>query len=228
MARPRTERPILDGDHDTMTEDDANKHYNRGCGHDKCRAAAAARARENRAWRKANETPTSAPIASMPAIGAVRRLQALHHCGYDHTDIASALKWTPELALSFITDPPNSIRYTTHTAIVELFTQRRDSPVLASARPGTVLYSDARAAMLLADERGWAGPYDWDDIDADPKPPRGRQPHDFDADGNLLRAAHVPTKPAKPKAPKKQTPPPSGFGPRTRRTLRGDRARDHA
>ncbi len=180
MPAPRKERPILDGDHDLMSDDELVRHYRKGCGHDLCRHAANEYRKQLMATKGGKDAPkpTPRPAPAIAAKGAVRRLQGLFHLGYDPISLGRHLDMPPAKVWELVTLPTERIPVTTHQAVVKLFQALRYTPVLADVAPDSPAARGARTAMLLADEHHWAGPNDWDDIDTSEKP-HHRSPHDF-------------------------------------------------
>ncbi|CAD5999432.1 hypothetical protein [Agreia sp. COWG] len=131
----------------------------------------------------------STPIPTPPRAGlrvssrgATRRLQALHHCGYDTLDLAHQLAWSDTIIEQLLTTPPQTILATSHERVIKYFKQLRDIP--ASGSPQRIT-----AAKQRADDAQWAGPFDWDDIDTDIKPAHRRSMTHAEVDSKRAQAA---------------------------------------
>lgn len=206
----RKERPILEGDHDAMTETQKRSHYNAGCGHPECRAAKAAYQRELASRRAtesddaeakakknderlaiahetAEELQADAPVrpAPMPtpasfmtsegrggpvtvtteARGASRRLQGLVAQGHTPKAIAAEVGLPVDAIWWLLIAPPAQIQMTNHRRIADVFKILRVSP--PNTTDDTPSARHANRAQALAEQLGWAGPFDWDYIDTD-------------------------------------------------------------
>lgn len=114
--------------------------------------------------------------------GATRRLQALHHCGYDAFDLAHQLAWSDTIIEQLLTTPPQTILATSHERVIKYFKQLRDIPATGDLQR-------IAAAKQRADDNGWAGPFDWDDIDTDMKPAHRRSMTHAEVESKRAQAA---------------------------------------
>lgn len=100
------------------------------------------------------------------ARGASRRLQGLVWLGYTPVDLALATQISVDNIWWLLFAPPKTVKDVTHRIIAthynRLKIQSPEHPDLEVARN-----------KVLAVDHGWAGPFDWDDIDTDAKPPHG-------------------------------------------------------
>jgi len=90
---------------------------------------------------------------NVPAVGTVRRLQALAALGWSLTGSAAALGMTPQNMASLLRRP--TVRRSTADAVAQLYELR-------SGTPGPSV-----RAREFAIRRGWPPPLAWNDIDTD-------------------------------------------------------------
>lgn len=182
-----TDIRILPGDHDTFTDANKRSHYTSGCRHDACRAAmreyARARAQKIKAGEvtvksRGGDQKAAEPAVltqaereeRLPALGATRRIQALMRAGHSPVQIArrsqvgvDAVWW---LALGRVDD----VAKVTHTRIEQTFHAMRTALPEPMAKTRTDADRITTMCRELAIEQGWAGPFDWRDIDRDERP----------------------------------------------------------
>lgn len=183
MGRPPVNPQVpLPGDHDAMTEKQKRTHYSRGCRHDACRAAISAYNKAFAARKKARAAAEASNGAEpavltqaereerLPALGATRRIQALMRAGHSPVQIArrsqvgvDAVWW---LALGRVDD----VAKVTHTRIEQTFHAMRTALPEPMAKTRTDADRITTMCRQLAIEQGWAGPFDWRDIDRDKRP----------------------------------------------------------
>lgn len=94
----------------------------------------------------------------MPALGAVRRLQALVAIGWTQTALAHEIGWTLANLNNLTRKPGGIIRRATHDRIVAIYERLEDTP------------GSSTRAKNIARNKGWLPPAAWDDIDHDPTP----------------------------------------------------------
>jgi len=202
--RTRAEK-ILPGDHDALAAPQRRTHYNQGCTHALCREAFNDYQRERRARLKAEGSKSAAPTLAAPnldaaatplreltgtrvtAQGATRRIQGLMRIGHSPVAIARASQVGVDavwwLALGRLED----IDEVTHRVIDRAFRQLRTQtpePAAKSAKAGEQLTTLCRQ---LGADLGWAGAFDWDDIDWDDKPAHGYSRGEHERRNRLTR-----------------------------------------
>lgn len=139
------------------------------------------------------QRPTSptAPKPAPPAVtstissrGAARRLRALITFGYTPRMLHKVTGLSEDSVWWLLAAPPESIQARTHRAVVDAFKLLRVTPLVGP---------DADRSRALADLNDWAGPYDWDDIDTDHKPPHhtARKSWDSTALAEAINAAKL-------------------------------------
>lgn len=189
---PRTRAEnILPGDHDALTPAQRRTHYNQGCTHPLCREAFNDYQRERRARLKAEgpKSVATSPAAPNPeaattplreltgtrvtAQGATRRIQGLMRIGHSPVAIARASQVGVDAVWWLALGRLDDIDEVTHRVIDRAFRQLRTQtpePAAKSAKAGEQLTTLCRQ---LGADLGWAGAFDWDDIDWDDKPAHG-------------------------------------------------------
>lgn len=93
------------------------------------------------------------------AKGTARRLQALAAIGYDGTDLAPMLGWSPNYVRHLRAPETPAVHAATRDRVAELYTRLQAAP------------KDGGRVRKLAERRGWAPPLAWDD---------GTGPHGID------------------------------------------------
>ncbi|RZT59351.1 hypothetical protein EV140_1956 [Microcella alkaliphila] len=183
MGRPPTNPQVaLPGDHDAMTETQKRTHYSRGCRHDVCRAAASAYNKALAARKKANATGAASDAAEpavltqaereqrLPALGATRRIQALMRAGHSPVQIARRSQVGVDAAWWLALGQVDDVAKVTHTRIDQAFHTMRTSlpePMAKTRADGDRITAMSRGFAI---QQGWAGPFDWRDIDRDERP----------------------------------------------------------
>ena len=116
------------------------------------------------------------PIAGTltPATGAARRLRALLLIGITPARIAEVAGVPLDTIWWLTAQPPTNIPTMLHARIADVFKQLRTQFETPDALTHTG--RQAARATAFAETQGWAGPFDWDHIDTDPKP-SGRSRH---------------------------------------------------
>lgn len=137
----------------------------------------------------AKPRPPAASVAGrVDSQGTVRRIRALHHLGYRAEHFATHLKVSPTTIWHLLLIPQPTVTLATHRRVVDLFKQLRVTPL--EAAEGTDARQGIDAAKRLADDQGWSGPFEYDDIDQDPTPShRRRKSHDLDTGEALAEDA---------------------------------------
>lgn len=126
---------------------------------------------------------TLAPSALISPRGTRRRIQALTALGYSLSAQAHILGYSKENIRQVLKN--DSVMVRTHLQIAELYER-------LSAHPAPASQPRSRS-VNWAKKNGWVPPLAWDDIDADPEPPK---PPKFDAQkmsvvGRELRVAEL-------------------------------------
>lgn len=136
-------------------------------------------------------TPTPSkprvPASGIASRGASRRLQALIHMGYTRKELATAVNVEVDSIWKLLIAPPKTIPTDLHRRIVEQFKTLRLSP--KTTKDGTPEHVAAQWSRSLAAQLGWAGPFDWDDIDTHEKPSHTGHEHSKDAAAEHKQAA---------------------------------------
>lgn len=200
-----------------LTATQRRSHYAGGCRTQLCTAAAT---EYNRARRLAGKTkpkepappPTTAvaddtastdegaPAQSVPerspkaepmvfSLPTCRRLRALAVIGITPQRVAQVSGLKPNTVWWLTVQPPTEIPLTVHKRIEGTFKRLRLEPVTPDAHSPSGQH--AAQAVLLAEEQGWAGPFDWDHIDTDTTESTRRVHRDTQALQDAVDAARL-------------------------------------
>lgn len=185
---------VLPGDHDTMAAPARRSHYNAGCRHADCVQArkdyeadyAERKGRGEVRTYKRRIPGQQPPAAPQPApepdrrsgvrvstIGATRRIQGLMRVGHSPVAIALASQVGVDAVWWLALGKLDTVDEVTHRVIDKAFRRLRQE--LPEPRVKTAASAEQLTALCreLAAEHGWAGPFDWDDIDTDSAPKHG-------------------------------------------------------
>ncbi|ERG63508.1 hypothetical protein L332_03435 [Agrococcus pavilionensis RW1] len=108
--------------------------------------------------------------ALVPAVGLHRRMQALVCMGYSLKVLGAKLGIDPGDMSSLMRR--ETVRKSTHLAVVALFDELWDVPAPTSTRRER---ESATKARKFAEQRRWLPPLAWDDPDTDVEPPAGEE-----------------------------------------------------
>lgn len=120
---------------------------------------------------------------SLPALGTMRRLQALATLGHTFARMADAMAMTQSGAHALATRPRAYVRATTAAKVDALY----DAWSMTLPPADTARQRKAAAYVRgVAAKRGWAPPLAWDDIDTDRRPLRPAAPRRSVVDDALV------------------------------------------
>lgn len=165
-----TDRVVLEGDHETMTEDERLRHYRRGCRHEYCTVANRAYAREYYHAKLAaglKEKRQRARPVRVSSVGTVRRIRGLVHAGWSPPKISQLAQIDESAIWFFLLTPSPTVTVDARKRLMKAYRRLRyETP------PETRPEAEALAVRCrtIARHCGWHSIFEWTDIDSDPDP----------------------------------------------------------
>lgn len=141
----------------------------------------------------AHDVPERSPKAepTVSSLPTCRRLRSLAVIGITPHRVAQVSGLKPNTVWWLTVQPPTEIPLAVHKRIEGTFKRLRLEPVTPDAHSPSGQH--AAQAVLLAEEQGWAGPFDWDHIDTDKTASTRRVHRDKQALQDAIDAARLET-----------------------------------
>jgi hypothetical protein len=111
----------------------------------------------------------------MSSLGTARRLRALMYMGYTPKELAHESGLTADSVWWLLIAPPARIQFSTGDQVDAAFKRLR--VMVKSTDLDTNEGRSATRARAISELHDWAGPYDWERIDTDPKPTNMHRGH---------------------------------------------------